>query len=468
MLLASKSKLGAKPLTIDVEDWHAAWHMLEGDHTPSTRSASIQLPRLPASPNSPVAHKRGCACDIAPGAEVAPSFALFHLRTGCALEQCSGCARLRVSAAPPHHVMETHGARHVLEMRAEEVHGAGLPSLMRNTNDRQMVLRALSMAQQCPAGVVSLGVRARAAYFFLIFRSVSTPDQAAQTLCVEVSECGRAPAHRLEPCLHTQWWTEEVQDPMRQQAGDPFLRKYYRDEDEDEDDDEDDEDTDDAGKDDVGAPNASSGRNPLEVEATARFLTRDLIRRAGLHHAALPSPASLPSPVSSPSSSVPASPDKTRPRSGRNSTFLTAVSTALKRSGQSPALQCSGRMSALPLSESNAHTTVFRRNVFGRPPSSPHDVVDRPSSALPPPMASPLPPMLLQDMCNITQQTVCTGPDLHHISQSVTSVHHQSLPPTRTRSSYSRCKKAVGVLMSKMSSPARWTHAACKSRAAQV
>jgi hypothetical protein len=454
------------PLTIDVDDWHAAWHVLERDHTPSTRSASIQLPRLPAWPSSPVANKRDGTYNLAQGAEVAPSFALFHLRTGCALEQRSGCARLRVGAAPPHHVTETHGARHVLEMCAENVHGASLPSLMRNTTDRQMVLRALRMAQ-CPAGVVSLGVRARAAYFFLIIRSVSTPDQAAQTLCVEVSECGRAPAHRLEPCLHTQWWTEEVQDPMRQ-AGDPFLRKYYRDEDEDEDEDEDDdEDTDDAGKDDVGAPNASSGRNPLEVEATARFLTRDLIRRAGLHHAALPSPTSLPSPVSSPSSSVPASPDKTRPRSGRNSTFLTAVSTALKRSGSSPALQRSCGMSALPLSESNAHTKFIGRTVFGRPPSPPRDVVGRPSSA-PPPMASPLPPMLLQDMCNISQQTVCTDPDLHHISQSVTSAHHQSLPPTRARSSYSRCKKAVGVLMSKISSPARSTHATCKSRAAQV
>ena len=449
MLRASKSK------TVDVEDWHAAWHMLGQEHTPSTRSASIHPPRLPALPSSPVANKRGGAL-----AEAAPSFELFHLRTGYALEQHSGCARLRVAAAPPHRVLETHGAlTHLLGMRAEEVCGAGLLSLMRNTNDRQMVLRALSMAQQCPAGVVSLGVRARSAYFFLIFRSVSTPDQAAQTLCIEVSECGRAPAHRLEPCLHTQWWTEEVQDPMCQRAGDPFLCKYYRDEDEDEDEDE---DTDDAGKDGVDVLNVSSGRNPLEVEATARFLTRDLIRRAGLHHAALPSTASpLPSPVSSPSSSVPASPDKTRPRSGRNSTFLTAVSTALKRSGSSSALQRSGGMSALPLSESNDHNTVF-----GRPPSPPHDVVVRPSSAPPPPMARPLPPML---PCNITQQTVCTGPDLHHISQSVTSAHHQSLPPTRTRSSYSRCKKAVGVVMSKMSSPARSMHAACKSRsAAQV
>lgn len=448
MLSASKSKLGAKPSNIDVDDWHAAWHMLEMDHTPSTRSASIL-------PSSPVANKLGGACDLAQGAEAALSFALFHLRTGCALKQrSSGCARLRVGAAPPHHILSgTHGVRHVLGMRAEEALGAGLPSLMRNTNERQMVLRALSMAQQCPTGVVSLGVRARAAYFFLV---VSTPNQAEQTLCIEVLECSRAPAHRLEPSLHTQWWAEEVQDPMRQQASDPFLRKYNRDETEDEDEDE---DTDDACKDDVGALNVSSGRNLLEVEATARFLTRDLIRRAGLHHASLPSPAWLPSPVSSPSSSSPASPDKTHPRSSRNSTFLTTVSTALKRSVSLPALQHTGG-----LSDSNAHTTIF-----GRLPSSPGDVVGRPSWAPPPAMVSPLPPMLPQDMCNITQQTGCTGPDLHHISQSaVTSAHHQPLPPTRTRSSYSRCKKAVGLLISKMSSPARSTHAACKSRAAQI
>jgi len=123
--------------------------------------------------------------------------------------------------------------------------------------------------------------------------------------------------------------------------------------------------------------------------------------------------------------------------------------------------RCSQHFSGVHIVSSNDHNTVF-----GRPPSPPHDVVVRPSSAPPPPMARPLPPML---PCNITQQTVCTGPDLHHISQSVTSAHHQSLPPTRTRSSYSRCKKAVGVVMSKMSSPARSMHAACKSRsAAQV
>jgi hypothetical protein len=53
--------------------------------------------------------------------------------------------------------------------------------------------------------------------------------------------------------------------------------------------------------------------------------------------------------------------------------------------------------------------------------------------------------MLLQDMCNISQQTVCTDPDLHHISQSVTSAHHQSLPPTRARSSYSRCEEEAAA-----------------------
>ena len=366
--------------TSNVDQWHAAWHSLAEDE-PSGRGspAASPVPRPVASaPVSPISRRQGARRAAQDHVSPGPVLELFHLRTGGSLEWTGGAAALLVGASPPHRIHAPApapagvppGLLSVFGHHTDAVYGADLPGLMGSARDRAMVRRAFGMAKDCPTGVVSLGVRTRTAHLFMVVRDDSHLCQAASTLIVEYAEFGSlyAPGRRLEPCLHSQWWQEAAlgAGSMHAWQRDPFRRGYDSAEDEDSSDDSD------------GDSRAvSTLRNPREEEATARFLARDLLRRAGLHASGPECPPSAhAAPGSLDSSSAPASPlsspdkqmasSKRSAKSARNPTpgaFMSAVSTALKRRSSSNDLHTSGKRSDAYSRSKNAVMSMMSKVV---------------------------------------------------------------------------------------------------------
>lgn len=223
--------------------------------TPKAFKASQQ-----ASASHPSPAEAVCAHREVPGNE------LFYLRTGelleCHLLEIGQSAR-DISLSEVADLMDRPGLDLAL-------YGASTCS-----RRRQDLWLAANLAQRCPTGIVTLSVcrnlRAGICHqqHFLVVYAAGTG------VCIRAYELRRYQAVRaLEPVLHVEWWVEMDKALDRAnphwEASSGCLDEGYNQG---------------SWHGDEAQNHLCEHRHPLEVEATLRFIAKDLLRRAGIHPA---------------------------------------------------------------------------------------------------------------------------------------------------------------------------------------
>lgn len=223
--------------------------------SPFTPKASQQAS---ASHTAPAPAEAECAHREVPGHE------LFYLRTGQLLER---------------HLLEIgKTARDISPSEvADLIDRSGLDLALYGASTcsrrRQDLWFAANLAQRCPTGLVTLSVCrnlyagiCHQQHFLVVYAS-------GNGVCIRAYELRRYQAVRaLEPVLHVEWWVEmekalDRANPRWEASSGCF----------------------DEGYDQVSRHGNEEQnhlyehRHPLEVEATLRFLAKDLLRRAGIH-----------------------------------------------------------------------------------------------------------------------------------------------------------------------------------------
>ena len=255
----------------------------------------------PTSPCGAPADRHQKTESLAPGAGKCPSFELFYVRTGQGLAMNLAAAALIIDSKD--HILSQTESTWVRWKGSGSHEPLALQDMMHNRHDKEMATRALELARRCPSGVVSLSVRnARTAFqspqMFVVMKAMRFPGHGMSTapaIQIEVSAMARSQctADRLEPMLHVDWWCEAAYSAFRRSNPRDFSKGYNANL---SDDSEDEDWTDQAGH------SGYSKRNALELAATTRLLTCDLMRRAGLpSRSAATDPPSPSSPLWSPS-----------------------------------------------------------------------------------------------------------------------------------------------------------------------